>query len=223
MQRRQNPKGHAPVHEIRATQFWRLFWHYAGFRRAPRRDMFQHKRRIVKVGGRMIGPAYAQSMARYNAWQNHSLYTAAASLDDAAREADRGAFWGGIRRTLAHLAWGDTLWISRFDGGDGPALGNADAIEQFDWAFLWTERPKLDARIAGWAWMTDASDFEGELSWYSGFLGREMSMPKALCVMQLFNHQTHHRGQVHAMLTAAGAKPDETDLQLMPDDVPEWV
>jgi len=170
----------------------------------------------------MITPGYAQTMARYNAWQNHSLYSAAATLDDAAREAGQGAFWGSIRQTLAHLIWGDLVWIARFDGGPGPALSNTEALVQWDWPHLWAARPQLDARIAGWAWMTDASDFDGDLTWYSGFLGQDMTRPKALCVMQMFNHQTHHRGQVHAMLTAAGAKPDDTDLQLLPEDVPEW-
>ncbi|MFP4450554.1 MAG: DinB family protein, partial [Rhodosalinus sp.] len=91
-----------------------------------------------------------------------------------------------------------------------------------DWPRLRAERPILDARIAAWAWSVLPGDLEGDLTWHSGFLGRDMTRPKALCVMQLFNHQTHHRGQVHAMLTAAGAAPDDTDLQLMPDEVPEW-
>ncbi len=170
----------------------------------------------------MITPEYCQTMARYNAWQNHSLYHAAATLDDAAREAERGAFWGSIRKTLAHLLWGDQIWIARFDGGEAPALGAMEAFEAYDWATLWAERPKHDARIAGWAWMVVPAELEGDLTWYSGFFGHDMTRSKALCVVQLFNHQTHHRGQVHAMLTAAGAKPDDTDMQLLPDEVPEW-
>lgn len=170
----------------------------------------------------MITPEYCQTMARYNAWQNHSLYSAAATLDEAAREEDRGAFWGSIRKTLAHLYWGDLIWVARFDGGEGAEVGGKEALDAYDWDYLWQARPKLDARIAGWAWMTEPADFEGDLTWYSGFFGHDMTRPKALCVIQLFNHETHHRGQVHAMLTAAGAKPDDTDLQLLPEDVPEW-
>ena len=170
----------------------------------------------------MITRDYCVMMSRYNAWQNHSLYHAAATLDDAARELDRGAFWGSIRKTLAHLCWGDQIWIARFDGGDGPELGGLEAMEQYDWDMLWTLRPQLDARISAWAYHVEQADLEGELSWYSGFLKRDMSEPKALCVVQLFNHETHHRGQVHAMLTAAGAKPDDTDLPFMPEEIPEW-
>jgi uncharacterized damage-inducible protein DinB len=117
----------------------------------------------------MITPEYCQMMARYNAWQNHSLYHAAATLDDAAREAERGAFWGSIRKTLAHLMWGDQIWIARFDGGDGPSMGAMDAFEAYDWPTLWAERPKLDARIAGWAWMVAPEELTGDMTWYSGF------------------------------------------------------
>ena len=58
-----------------------------------------------------------------------------------------------------------------------------------------------------------------DFTWYSGILRRELSKPYWMLVTHFFNHQTHHRGQVHAMLTSAGATPDDTDLPLMPD---EW-
>lgn len=170
----------------------------------------------------MITPEYCQTMARYNAWQNQSLYAAAAGLDDAAREADRGAFWGSIRKTLAHLVWGDLIWIARFDGGPAPEAAPDAAPEQYGWDRIRQVRPQLDARISAWAWSVADEDLAGDLTWYSGFFGRDMTRSRALCVMQIFNHQTHHRGQVHAMLTAAGARPDDTDLQLLPDEVPEW-
>lgn len=170
----------------------------------------------------MITPAFCQTMARYNAWQNQSIHHAAAGLDDAAREAGRGAFFGSIRATLSHLMWGDLMWIARFDGGDGPGGSIAASPDLFDWPTLWAERPRLDARIAAWAWMVTEEDLAGETRWYSHAMGRDLARPTALCVVHLFNHQTHHRGQVHAMLTAAGARPGDTDLPFMPDEVPEW-
>lgn len=170
----------------------------------------------------MISRDYCVMMSRYNAWQNHSLYYAASTLDEAAREQDRGAFWTSIRKTLAHLVWGDQIWIARFDGGTGPEVGGLEALDAYDWDTLWTRRPQLDARISAWAFHLEPSELDGDMTWFSGFLGKEMTRSKALCITQLFNHQTHHRGQVHAMLTAAGAKPDDTDLQLLPEDIPEW-
>ena len=164
----------------------------------------------------MITPSYCQMMARYNAWQNQSLFQAAAGLSDAEREADRGAFFGGIRATLSHLMWADLIWIARFEGGEGPDGTITTSPARYDWPTLWAERPKLDARIAAWSWMVTQDELDGEIRWHSFALGRDLAKPTAVCVAHLFNHQTHHRGQVHAMLTAAGARPGDTDLFLMP-------
>jgi uncharacterized damage-inducible protein DinB len=170
----------------------------------------------------MITPSYCQMMARYNAWQNQSLFHAAAGLTDTAREADRGAFFGSIRATLSHLMWADLIWIARFEGAEGPGGTITASPDRYDWPSLCAERPKLDARIAAWAWMVTPEELAGEIRWHSFALGRDLAKPTAVCVAHLFNHQTHHRGQVHAMLTAAGARPDDTDLPFMPDEVPEW-
>lgn len=164
----------------------------------------------------MITPAYVQMMARYNRWQNHSLYGAADTLDDAARRKDRGAFFGSIHDTLAHILWGDTLWMSRFDGWEPPT--DKAGIVIADWEGLKQSRKAADARFIDWGTRVSQSDLEGEFSWHSAVLRRDFTKPKAVCVMQVFNHQTHHRGQVHAMLTAAGAKPDDTDLPFIPDE-----
>ena len=74
----------------------------------------------------------------------------------------------------------------------------------------------MDKAITAWADQVSADWLASDLSWYSGAAGRDMVSPVWFCVTHFFNHQTHHRGQVHAMLTAAGAKPDDTDLFLMP-------
>lgn len=170
----------------------------------------------------MITPDYIRTMARYNAWQNQSLFGAAAGLDAAARDMDRGAFFGSIRGTLSHLLWADLTWMSRFDGGEAPGAGIAGSADLFGWDEMLRLRPQVDARIAGWAWMVLEDDLAGEITWYSSVLGREASGALGFCAVHFFNHQTHHRGQVHAMLTAAGARPDATDLFVVPDDVPEW-
>jgi len=85
------------------------------------------------------------------------------------------------------------------------------------WDELKAAREVADQRILDWAGRVSEDDLIGELSWYSGAMGREITKPRAMLVVQLFNHQTHHRGQVHAMLTAAGAKPDDTDIPFMKD------
>ena len=166
----------------------------------------------------MIGRDYALRMAQYNRWQNQSLYTAADGLTDAGRRADRGAFFGSIHGTLSHLLWGDTIWMSRFDGWDAPEVGIPGSPSWIDdWDTLKTRRHDADEAILAWATRLTDADLAGDLGWYSGAMGRDVTKPRDICIVHFFNHQTHHRGQVHAMLTAAGARPDDTDLVFMPD------
>ncbi|MEM9031397.1 MAG: DinB family protein [Pseudomonadota bacterium] len=163
----------------------------------------------------MITGEFVVMMARYNRWQNASLVAAAEGLDEDARIADRGAFFGSIMGTFSHLLWADTIWMSRFDGGAPPAGGIKESPRfETDWGRFCVARTGMDARIADWADGMD--EIVGPLRWFSGALGREMERPYAVCVTHFFNHQTHHRGQIHGMLTSVGARPDDTDLFAMP-------
>ncbi len=164
----------------------------------------------------MITPAYVRMMAAYNAEMNRRLYAAAGRLPDAGRRLDRGAFWGSIHGTLAHLVWGDRQWMSRFDGWEKNTVPLAQsAADARDFAALETERVAFDARIVDWAGRVEQSWLDGDLTWFSGAAKREMSKPLRVLVPHLFNHQTHHRGQAHAMITAAGEKTEATDLMLI--------
>ncbi len=171
----------------------------------------------------MITPAYCQTMARYNAWQNEELGTSMATLSDEDLRAGRGAFFGSIFKTVNHLLWGDTLWISRFDGGLGPAqtdLTKTDTTDTTQDLAQWLkERAAADARFVAWADGVSQTDIQGDLTWFSGSIQSDISKPRALCIVQMFNHQTHHRGQVHAMLGAAGAPMYTTDLPFMPTSI----
>lgn len=168
----------------------------------------------------MIDAEFVRVMARYNEWQNRNLYDAADGLSDPDRRRDRGAFFGSIHATLCHLLWGDGMWMHRFAGlpkPDGPISGSVDMVG--DWSELRAARADMDAAILSWAISLSSDWLVGDLTWYSGAAGRDLSRPKATLVTHFFNHQTHHRGQVHAMLTAAGARPGDTDLMLMEDAV----
>ena len=166
----------------------------------------------------MISVDYVRVMARYNEWQNRSLYGAADGLTDAERWQDRGAFFGSIHGTLSHLLWADEQWMSRFapDAVAKPA-GDGKTSPRYcaDWAELKQRRALLDDKIKCWAEAMDRSGVEGELTWYSGLARAERSKARWILLAHFFNHQTHHRGQVHAMLTSAGATPDDTDLMIM--------
>jgi uncharacterized damage-inducible protein DinB len=165
----------------------------------------------------MITRTWLQMMARYNQWQNESLFSSAGGLSDTDRRADRGAFWGSIHGTLSHLLWADLLWMSRFGLVAAPTGGQKASADLFsDWAGLGAERRSLDATIISWADRYPTGPIDGELRWYSGSLGRETEAPLSVVLTHIFNHQTHHRGQAHALVTAAGATPGDTDLFLMP-------
>lgn len=168
----------------------------------------------------MITPEYCVTMARYNAWQNNQIKAAFQKLDDAALKKDRKAFFGSLLKTANHLVWGDMLWMSRFDGGVKPDPAVAPGgLEMFDTREDWEiARFQTDARILQWAEGVKAVDLSGALTWYSGLSQKELSEPKGLCVMHMFNHQTHHRGQIHAMLTAAGLDAPVSDIPWMPQD-----
>ena len=166
----------------------------------------------------MITPAWCRMMAAYNAEMNRRLYAAADTLADAARREDRGAFWGSIHGTLSHLLWGDTTWMARFDGWEKPATGIRDSARmEEDWAVLRQRRVDADARIAAWADGLTPARLAAPLAWRSAATGQEMAMPLWIPVTHVFNHQTHHRGQAHAMLTAAGAATGDTDLPWVVD------
>jgi len=164
----------------------------------------------------MIDPAYAQRMARYNRWQNQNLYGVADRLSDAERRHERGAFFGSVHKTLSHLLWGDRVWMSRFSGGSRPEVGIAGSVSLYpDWDELKRERAAFDEEIIAWADGVDAAWLAGDLTYYSGGAKRDITAPKWLLVTHMFNHQTHHRGQVHCMLTQAGGRPHDTDLPML--------
>lgn len=169
----------------------------------------------------MITPAWCRTMARYNAWQNRQMGAAMARLDPAALAEDRGAFFGSILGTANHVLWADLVWMSRLAGHPKPDATLADSPGLCPTLATWqAERFRADGRLTLWAEGLSALDLTGELTWHSGASGREERRPLGLVVTHVFNHQTHHRGQIHAMLTAAGVAPGDTDLFLMPDHPP---
>jgi uncharacterized damage-inducible protein DinB len=165
------------------------------------------------ASGALVNPAFVRAMAAYNAEMNRRVYAAAHRLSDEARRGARGAFWGSIHGTLCHLLWGDQMWMARFDGWPKPTVRqreSATLIADFD--ELSRARIDADARITDWAQRVSAPWLAGQLVWFSVSMNRELSQPRSLLVVHFFNHQTHHRGQAHAMITAAGEQTGDTDL-----------
>ena len=167
----------------------------------------------------MIGTQYVVMLAGYNKWQNESIYAAANKLDDAERRIDKGAFFGSIHSTLSHLIWGDRIWMSRFSGSRKPIQPSiAKSVEEVgDWLELVEQRAEMDQNILTWSKALSEADLKSNLTWFSGAIQAEVSKPLWILVAHFFNHQTHHRGQVHSMLTSAGVQPEDTDLFMLPE------
>ena len=164
----------------------------------------------------MIGPAFVERLAKYNRWQNANLYGCAERLSDADRKRERGAFFGSIHATLNHLLWGDRIWMHRFAGTEKPAGGIKESVGRLEWEDLKRERQAFDDVILRWARTLDPHWLDGELTWFSGAAQKEITRPKWILVTHFFNHQTHHRGQVHCMITQCGIRPPDTDLPMLP-------
>jgi uncharacterized damage-inducible protein DinB len=108
--------------------------------------------------------------------------------------------------------------MSRFDGWDPPAVGMQDSPRLVsDWSALRAARSAADMRIADWAARLTAVQLAAPLTWFSAVVQREARLPLWVTVGHFFNHQTHHRGQAHALLTRAGAATGDTDLPWVVD------
>ena len=163
----------------------------------------------------MIDTAYCRLMAEYNAWMNAKVYAACSSLSHEALVEDRGAFFKSVYLTLNHIAYSDLAFLSRFTGEPPqvPPLGE-DLFGGF--ASLRTERERLDRRLSSWASALTAEWLALSLTYVSKVDRRERTVPRWVLVTHLFNHQTHHRGQVTTLLSQRGLDVGSTDIPFMP-------
>lgn len=151
-----------------------------------------------------------RQMARYNTRANHTLYAACAILTDEARKQDRGAFFRSIHNTLNHILLGDRVWFGRFRG-EAVALAPLDTVLHDDFADLRAARVDEDTRIEAFVGGLKATDIDRPLE-YVSLAGDPVSDPMSLILPHVFNHQTHHRGQVHDMLSQAGVATPISDM-----------
>lgn len=147
------------------------------------------------------------TFARYNTWANDRLYDAVSTLeaDDIAR--DRGGFFGSILGTLNHILVADRIWLGRIEAVD-PGVSALDQILHDDFTALRRARVAFDAHITE---VVRQMSLDGDLH-YATFAGVPQVTPRVQVLSHLFNHQTHHRGQVHHMLGTAGVAPPPLDL-----------
>ncbi|HEX2554562.1 MAG TPA: DinB family protein [Microvirga sp.] len=152
-------------------------------------------------------------LAGYNAWANGRVYDAAAALGDADYRADRGAFFRSVHGTLNHLLVADRIWMRRFTG-EGEAPSRLDAILFEDFGDLRAARAREDERIAAYVAALSEATLAGRFRYRTIVNPADVEQPLAPALIHFFNHQTHHRGQVHALLTGLGRDAPSLDLIL---------
>jgi len=155
--------------------------------------------------------AHFTMMAAYNAWCNERIYDVAAQLSEADYKADRGAFFKSVHGTLNHILVADRIWMKRFTG-QGEIARSLDAILFDHLPDLRQARQAEDERIVATIESMSESDLAGPLRYRMMTSPTEIEQPLASALAHFFNHQTHHRGQVHCLLTGFGLDAPVLDL-----------
>jgi uncharacterized damage-inducible protein DinB len=167
----------------------------------------------------MMSPDWLSASARYNRWMNDNLYRLAATLSDEARKRDQGAFFKSIHGTFNHLLVADRVWLGRFkgvalpDGFMGPGIRALDQQLFADFEELRRERARTDDELSVWVAELTPERLAAPLAYARR--GKQLEAPLWWAVAQVFNHQTHHRGQITTLLTQQGCDPGVTDLFAM--------
>lgn len=152
-----------------------------------------------------------QMFAAYNRWANGRIYDAAAELTDEAFARDVGAFFGSMMGTLNHILVADRIWMKRFTA-QGEAPKALDAIIHPNLGPLRLARDAEDARISGWIDGLDDAALAGRFTYITVTDMRTVSQRLAPALSHFFNHQTHHRGQAHTILSLLGKEPPSLDM-----------
>ncbi|MEP7453780.1 DinB family protein [Phyllobacterium sp. SB3] len=159
-------------------------------------------------------------LARYNQWANKQIYDAAGVLDREDYFADRRAYFKSMHGTLNHLLAVDKLWFGRFTG-DLYALPSYDVILHDDYDALRAARVVFDEHIIAVVEGMSEADIVAPFNWIM-MNGKPYASTLDRCLTQIFNHQTHHRGQAHTLLSQlTGGAPALDFFFRMNDDFNE--
>lgn len=154
--------------------------------------------------------SYLQLRAEHNQWVNARLYEVAGTLSDDDYFAERGAFFGSVHKTLNHILTTDLIWMHRIDGqGEAPQGLDTVLYDTFD--ATRAAREALDTRTMATVEALDEAGLREPIRFKSR-TGDDVAIPAYLMVANLFNHETHHRGQVHALLTGLGKEIPPLDF-----------
>ncbi|MEM8952250.1 MAG: DinB family protein [Pseudomonadota bacterium] len=154
---------------------------------------------------------HLRRMSHYNRWANARLYEACAALDDGAYRAEGKMFFGSIHGTLNHILIGDRVWLARILGDPAPDLTLGDRPFS-DLSALTHARIEEDRKMIDITESYAESDMDSNVSYRMLTRPDDVTTPLHLCWLHLFNHQTHHRGQIHGQLSQTDVAPPPLDL-----------
>jgi uncharacterized damage-inducible protein DinB len=161
---------------------------------------------------------YFRAMARNNAWANHRLLSACAKLSDAEFQATRVSFFPSIMATLNHLLTVDWFYVDALEGGTLGPKAWADETPCPTMAKLLPEQQAVDRRLVAFCDRLDDADLARETRMHR--VDRVQVDRTDRVLLHLFEHQIHHRGQVHAMLAGTSIAPPQLDEFFMTDEAP---
>ena len=149
-------------------------------------------------------------LARYNRIANERLYEQCGQLDPVEYRKERRGSFGSIPGLLNHILLGDRIWMSRFAGG-GNTTPPLNSILFDTFAELRPARAAQDREIEEFFAKIDEDFLRRQLA-YTNNQGKDCLDTAPVAVLHFFNHQTHHRGQVHVMISQTNVRPPALDL-----------
>ncbi|NKC30882.1 DinB family protein [Falsiroseomonas selenitidurans] len=164
----------------------------------------------------LLGSLLAQ--AHNNAWANHRLLTACAGLTPAELAAPRCGFFPSLAATLNHILVIDWFYVDALEGGTlGPAAW-ADRVPHPDLPSLRAAQAAVDARLIHHVAQLDAAALAAMVQVHRGH--RVQVERRDRLLLHLFQHQLHHRGQAHAMLSSSRIAPPQLDEFFAAEEAP---
>ena len=152
-----------------------------------------------------------QMFAAYNRWANRAVYAAARELTEDELNRNQGAFFGSMIGTLNHLLVADRVWMHRFTG-TGEAPKALDTVLHPGLDDLETARNAEDERILSWIDGLTEERIAANFTYTPLTNPNPVTQRLGSALSHLFNHQTHHRGQAHMILTSLGKPSLSLDL-----------
>ncbi|MDH3474472.1 MAG: DinB family protein [Rhodospirillales bacterium] len=165
-----------------------------------------------------MSKAVFEALAENNLWSNHRLHRACAGLSEGAYFQERPSFFGTIHATLTHILETDLRYLNRMKGldADAPTPIGPDPV---DLTGMTKAQERQDRALLAFCRALGGEELASEITWYNSE-GTRTCDPLGSMLLHLFQHQIHHRGQVHALLTQTDVAPPQLDEFFLSMDLP---